>query len=403
MKTSKKRTKNVIRRGGKLPQDERKKYMDLCNQMTSRKHGLEYNHIADQMIEILKENTFAEINSLDDVEKKRQMLNDFTSIITNHQHDDANHIGRVNIFSLQVVILFTLNDVQYDSNFTNYDVVGRVKEDFRTLTEIDWKNYDAVKNFLITSTNPIRLTLLYNKDGMPRPDDFIYLITLIDYFTLHELITAFLDKNILCGVSYTSLFADGRWMNPYMFLDHDIIHGQNYKGFCFERLILDRNELKNFYEYCRTNYRTDNKIMYSIKVMIFLLIHEGLCDFFFEKRNSKLIEKREKFIENHFVGILKIERFTRPNDLDFVLSDELRDRLSVHRREEEKEEEAKKRGNLEEDVKKYLIGVIADYLNALDSWYVSKSGGGSKYKRKNRRTKRVSKRKRKNRKRSRRI
>ena len=352
------------------------------------------------MIEILLSHTIVEINSLDEGEKKEQMLNDFKIISTNHQHDDANHIGRVNIFSLQVVILFTLNDVEYDPNFGKYDVRGSVIEDFQTLIEIDWKNYGAVRDFLTTPNNPIRLTLLYNKDG----DDFIYLITLIDYFTLDELNIAFLEKKILCGISYTSLFADGRWVNPYMFLDHDIVHGQNYKFLCFQRgdrLVLE--DLINFYKYCRTYYKKAKKKWYSIKVMIFLLIHEGLCDFFFERQGtSKLIEKLDKFIKNHFDDVyLFIGRITRPNDLDFVLSQELRDRLSEHRRGEE---EAKERGDLEKDVKKYLKEVIiADYLNALDSWYDSTHSGGSKYKRKNRRTKRVSKRKRKNKKRSRRI
>lgn len=401
--------------GGKLQKDERKEYMDLCNQMTSRKpditiepeNGVDYKSIADKMIEILLSHTIVEINSLDEGEKKEQMLNDFKIISANKEKfDDANHIGRVNIFSLQVIILFTLNDVDYDPNFEKYDVVGSVVIDFQTLIEIDWKNYGAVRDLLTTPNNPIsRLTVLYNKDG----DDFIYLITLIDLFTLDELNIAFLDKNILCGISYTSLIADGRNMNPYMFLDHDILHGQNYKYVCFQRLRLDLENVTKFYNYCRTYYRGEKKKWYSIQVMIFLLIHESaFCNFFFERKPTKLIDELlNKFIENYFNDeLLNIERFTRPNDLDFVLSNELKERLKKHRLEKHRrgEEEAKERGDLEKDVKKYLKEVIiADYLNALDSWYDSTHSGGSKYKRKNRRTKRVSKRKRKNKKRSRRI
>jgi hypothetical protein len=52
---------------------------------------------------------------------------------------------------------------------------------------------------------------------------------------------------------------------------------------------------------------------------------------------------------------------------------------------------------LEEEIKKYLIPIINDYLDALKLWHDSQGNpsGGSKYKRKYRRTKKVSKRKRK--------
>lgn len=401
--------------GGNLQKDERKEYMDLCNQMTSRKpditidpiNGVDYKSIADKMIETLLSHTIVEINSLYEGEKKEQMLNDFETISASMRvFDDTNHIGRVNIFSLQVIILFTLNDVDYDPNFEKYDVVGSVViENFQTLIEIDWKNYGAVRDLLTTPNNPIsRLTVLYNKDE----DDFIYLITLIDLFTLDELNIAFLNKNILCGISYTSIFADGRNMNPYIFFDHDIIHGQNYKYVCFQIVRLDLENVTKFYNYCRTYYREKKKKWYSIQVMIFLLIHESaFCDFFFERKPTKLIDELNIFIEKYFNNVLlNIERFTIPNDLDFVLSKELKERLEKHRLEKHRrgEEEAKERGDLEKDVKKYLKEVIiADYLNALDSWYHPTHSGGSKYKRKNRRTKRVSKRKRKNKKRSRRI
>ena len=53
--------------------EERKKYMDLCNQMTSRQEGLDYKSIADEMINYLQIHTRDEIESLNEGEKKTQM------------------------------------------------------------------------------------------------------------------------------------------------------------------------------------------------------------------------------------------------------------------------------------------------------------------------------------------
>ena len=107
--------------GGKLPKEERKKYMDLCNQMTSREEDLDYKSIADQMIEILKKHTMAEIDSLSEGERKTKMKKDLKTIFDNHKHGDGNHIGRVNIVSLQVIILFTFYDTNYTDKFDQYN------------------------------------------------------------------------------------------------------------------------------------------------------------------------------------------------------------------------------------------------------------------------------------------
>ncbi len=366
--------------------EERKKYMDLCNKMTSRQECLDYKSLADKMIDYLQIHTWDEIESLKEGEKKTQMKIDFGIIFNNHQHDDRNHIGRVNIVSLQVIILFTVNDPKYTDDFNKYDFVDsydnytpNVVRTFQELMKIKWRKYDAVKIFLegsdcgnICVLYSIRRGEPYFEDNtIPTSEQTIYLITIIKYFTLDEMNSAFLKNNILCGVSYKSLFADGRWMNPYMFLDHDIIHGQNYDALCFDRVRVERMELIKFYEYCRTNYTGDKQKWYSIKVMMFLLIHEGLCNFFLEQGFQEM--EPEEFIQTYFHnGMLKMKRFEDANDLGEMIPKEYR-----------------------EKVVDFFEIAIPNYLTALKSWHesLSEPSGGSRYKRKYRRTKKVSKRK----------
>ena len=179
--------------GGKLPKEERNIYMDLCNQMTSRTDGLNYKSIADQMIKRLEEHTRDEIDSLDEGEKKTRMKEDLAMIFDLHQHGDGNHIGRVNIVSLQIIILFTVNDPEYTHDFNNYNFprsddvsTPSVVRTFQDLMAIKWQNYDAVKQFLKKPGCDIgvlyniqRETPYFKDNAIPTSEQTIYLITII--------------------------------------------------------------------------------------------------------------------------------------------------------------------------------------------------------------------------------
>ena len=107
----------------------------------------------------------------------------------------------------------------------------------------------------------------------------IFLVTILDYLSITEIIETYLDNVILCGMTSKFEFADGRLLSPYEFLEHDITHGYNYLGLCFQRIQNSREDIQSFYKYC-VNGHLSRINEYHVKLIIFFLIHESWCDFF---------------------------------------------------------------------------------------------------------------------------
>lgn len=361
-------------RGGKLTKEQRSEYVALCNQLVSRNPELDYPTITTRLMGFLHTDVVKKIEKLEtdgliDITKKEKMISDLAYIFSTTDTADENFIGRLNIVSLQCVILFTENCI--DPRATKFE--DGQNESFRyytTLKSGDWKNYRVIKSNLIEKNSERFLALYSYSKGKPYTtstphDQLIYLITIIDYLSIDEVISSFLDNFIMCGISPSFIYADGRYLTPFEFCMHDITHGRNYKGLCFTRSALSKSDLLSFYQFCKNTISNKNEL-YSVKFMVFLLIHESYCDFF-PAKHLPIISKARVLSSITDTGFLHIGRFFEENDLGLSIPE-------------------KYRGS-EEKIRQYLDLSTEVYLRELTNWSrerqptTSISSGGKRTKR----------------------
>ena len=308
---------------------ERPEYITLCNQLVSRNPHLNYAKITAYLITFLYNDVLKKIEKLEtdrliNTTKKQKMISDLAYIFSTTDTADENFIGRLNIVSLQCTILFTENciDPIFEDGLNNsFDYYNVLKSD-------DWKKYEVMKNNLTKkesgSFSALYLDSKRNPYTTPRQtDELIYLITINDYLSIDEVISSFLDNFIMCGMSPSFIYADGRLLNPFEFCLHDITHGKNYNVLCFERLSLSKPDLLSFYKFCKINI-SDKKKLYSVKFMFFLLIHESLCDFF-PTLESPQISKTTVLSSITTNSVLKFSRYLDENDLLLSIPKDYRD------------------------------------------------------------------------------
>jgi len=342
--------------GGKITKEERIQYLELVNQITSRDPTLDYSDITSKLMDYLKKDALQKIADLHNAaptisstlqllrsvndsrsSKEEKMKSDLEYIFSKIDHSDNNYIGRLNIVSLQIVILFTENchppGTVFKVNFNNE------YEEYQNLKEGDWKSYvvmrdnlmkDKYSKFIKMGSSDINNTfkVLYSYPiGNPYttsvpPDNLIYLITILDYLSIDEINTSFLNKTIICGIVNNYVYADGRYLTPFEFLQHDITHGESYEGLCYERIDNSRKDFISFYNFCKGNI-DDKKRLYSIKFMFFLLIHESWCDFFPTRYNPNITKQDvlSSVLDNQF---LHMDRFLNTNDLELSLPKDYR-------------------------------------------------------------------------------
>jgi hypothetical protein len=361
-------------KGGKLTKAQRSEYVVLCNQLVSRDPSLAYIEITARLMYFLRNDAFEKIeklktaNLIDEI-KKGQMISDLTYIFSKTDMTDENFIGRLNIVSLQCVILFTENcigplakkfEVGLNNSFQYYNV----------LKSGDWKNYQVMKSTLTKKNSGSFFQLYsYSKEKpytTSTPSNrLIFLITIIDYLSVDEIITSFLDNVVICGISSNFIYADGRYLTPFEFVEHDITHGGNYYYTCFERSGLSKSDLVSFYQFCK-NTISDKSKLYSIKFMVFLLIHESFCDFF-PTEHSPIKLKANVLSSILHTAILRMDRYLNNNDLGLSIPKDYRDS--------------------EEKIKQYLDLSTEVYLRELDNWGTERkstttsiSSGGKKTK-----------------------
>jgi hypothetical protein len=331
--------------GGKLTKDNRKVYLGLCSQLTSRNETLNYPKITQNLMDYLERDAIEKIEELTiSTENKDTMKASLNTILDSTDNEDTNYIGRINIVSLQVIILFTLNAHPIGTKFKNN--LNNPYECYEALVTKNWIDYNVVKNFLTNDIACGNFSVLYMNNNTKTayttstsPDTLIFLITIIDYLSLDEIITSFLNNIIICGVASTLLWADGRHLTPFEFLEHDITHGNNYQYACQGRQ--SRDEMLSFYNFCKSQ-ATKKDTLYSIKFIMFLLIHESFCNFF-----NKTMKKLK--IEDIVGGAaLPIERFYNENDLRLIIPKKFRKN--------------------EKEIKKYFIFAIKNYLEYIKKW-----------------------------------
>jgi len=225
------------------------------------------------------------------------------------------------------------------------------------------------------------------------PGSLINLITILDYLSLDEIVSNLLENVNICGIASKSVWADGRHLNPFLFLDHDLTHGANYIGICYSLNGLDRDNLLSFYNFCKGTI-TDKKQLYSVTFMMFLLIHEGWCDFF---RVGMTELSRKDFLAT---PLLNTGRFLDNNDLGLSIPKEYRQPEPEEYRPPELQDKDGPSLNYIIPIRQYFDDVaIPNYLKAIASWseslHVGKGGtkSGNRKSKKSRKGKTQKKRK----------
>ena len=338
--------------GGKLIKKERQEYLTLCKQLTSRTElKINYFYLTSQLLDYLRMYAIQKIEALD--YKKEKMKIDLEYIFKNIDRNETNYIGKLNIVSLQIIILFTENCYPPEKEFTsNYN---NAYDDYKQLRKGDWKQYNVIKTNLIKNYG---FKILYlDSTGKPyttstNPNEQIFLITILDYLSIDEINTSFLDNLIICGVSSTFIYADGRYITPFEFLEHDITHGNNYKSLCYDTYFHSKEEIISFYNYCK-NTISDKKNLDSIKFMVFLLIHESYCDFFpnqIDNSESSKVSLINSILEYKILNtnFLNMKRYLNNEDLNLSIPKE-------YRTDNEK-------------ITKYLSISTERYVDALINW-----------------------------------
>ena len=314
--------------GGVLTSEERIIYFKLCNQLVSRNPEIDYPLVISKILEILKKEVLGEILSLKYPEsQKEKMITDVEYIFSTIDKSDTNYIGKVNIVSLQCIIIFTENCLEPTKQFSVN--LNNAYRDYTNLRKGNWKDYKVMR-LNLKNENAESFKDLYYKSNDRAPYDkipyttndksniMIFLITVIKFFTLDEIIISYLDNVFFCGIASNYIYADGRNLTPFEFVEHDITHGNNYDYVCFSRVGHSRENIKSFYNYCMSKStfleRTD---IYAIKFIIFLLIHETFCNFFPYTKFKNIGE--EKNIKISCISSLLdtnfINRFIDLNDL----------------------------------------------------------------------------------------
>ena len=458
---------NLLIGGGKLTREERAHYMSLCSQLTSRNPDLDYPDITAKMMDYLWKEADDKIDSLGlDAEKTNDLKQDVAEIRDNVDNDDVNFIGRINIASLQIIILFTLNEIPVDQQFSN-DINKRYPT-YQELISMNWKDYNTVKRFITYDTYKdgkdlstylkffgiegleaadimfwlddklgasdtnffkyvelsmivdVKIEEMFPKtfkddakvkerlEGMkkrlidavnvkhwlpeetrewsmkkrewyvnriaryvnrltdlyPKTGGLVNLITIPDYTTLDEIVSNLLENVNICGIASKSVWADGRHINPFLFMEHDLTHGNNYRSICYGRVGLDEKELLSFYNFCKGKIFV-KKQLYSVTFMIFLLIHEGWCDFF-HVGMKKLY--RKDFLENE---PLTTERFLDNYDLGLSIPEE-------YRKPDEEHKDDPRWNALSPIIEYFDYIAIPNYLQAMALWTASPPHGTSK-------------------------
>jgi hypothetical protein len=348
---------------------DREKYFKLCMDITNKNIDVkDKKEIAIIMISYLQ--TYLISPFIEEKEKEyrselnynnkgpiKKQIDIAKKILTYITIDDPNCVGKVNIISLQFVILLTTIWWPYNEPF-KHDINDNYRN-YKFILSTNWTDYNSLKTALNDKQSGRFKQLYY---GNYEDINDIFLITILDYLRLDEIINTFLDNIFICGISTKMIYADGRELTPFEFLEHDITHASNYKGYCFIRMQLNVEGLKNFLAFVNENTEFDKAKKYSIKVIIFLLIHEAMCDFFWSPGLTYAQVNRE-------LSYQIMKRLQDTNDLGELIPKSYR----------------------ESRIEEYIEMCVKNYVDALKQFFEPAAKGGKSIRKRKSKRKYVSK------------
>ena len=315
--------------GGSLTPEERQKYMILCNDLTSENEHLNYEEITNAILAIVEKNvrkTIAEKGAV-----AAAMMAELDEIFVGMDKDDKNYIGRINIVCLQCIILFTkycLFDMPIEvkkDKFINAFILHGEKTMFKKYMGVinEFKDYEFMRDRGLKLLDYEELYIYLNRyekgaqmyqTGVKKHKyRNIFLILIVEYLTLDEIITSSFNQVMYCGMASEFTYADGFLFTPLEFLHHDMAHGFTVISLCYGRSGINFKDVLSFYTFCKNLLDKEN--FYCVKFIIFLLFHETSCGSLLVKNTS--VEELVEFLLTFNFRYLShgIDRFLNLNDL----------------------------------------------------------------------------------------
>ncbi len=272
----------------------RAEYVELCKQMTSRNHPLDYYRgIRDRILEILEEDVRGYLESLSSRDWA-VLVKDFNKILLTvpKAESDPDPLSTINVLSFQISILFTQYEIK------NSDINDPINTNYPTTMVIyhfiirnyDWKDHATFKKKLRTfGESRLNFRYLLNPplqspySTEPPPIFMVFL----GFLKIDEIVESYLNNVFFLGLSYKSDYVDGGLMTPFVYLHHDIFHYEVYRDNCIDTIFMQK--LREFYEYVK-GY-DDKSIRYSINLALFSYLHEsGDCI-----QNKELFKSQDLF------------------------------------------------------------------------------------------------------------
>ena len=258
--------------GGALVGSIRQEYMELCNQMTSRKEGLDYISIRDRILDIIDNDVRGHIECLPD-EDRAGLIKSVNIIFSNFTKEDDPFIV-INIVSLQVALLFT--KYEYEKNGGDEEPFIDNKERYHYIMKNgDYRDYSYIKEIIPTLGN---LEQLLNPEA---PGTIFMVFT--GFLRLSELLDSYFKNVFYLGLSYKTQYVDGDLYYPIAYLTHDIFHYEMYTDDCpkFPTIIKGFKDFRNYM------LNKDASFRYSIDFSLFLFLHEEPYCYIFRADNLK--------------------------------------------------------------------------------------------------------------------
>ena len=143
-----------------------------------------------------------------------------------------------------------------------------------------WKKYtilvDSIRRLKVPVIHgyPIR-EMLYGDliniySPLPETGDPLFLINVVDYLYIQELVQSMLANVYYCGFAYKNQMADGNMRSPCSFVEHDIFH-KTFTTQAFESIPITFCQ-KVYTRIMSTTF--NKKVRYSILLMLFYILHE---------------------------------------------------------------------------------------------------------------------------------
>jgi len=372
--------------GGK---EEDRAILLVYKQLTDRteRSQKDIDRLTQQIFEYLGAKAIEHLKTLfpQESEEFARLQADVAHILASSPVEPTNFIGRINIVSLQLILLFSKNIIESGHHHQGmlYDMI----DEEQILSELrdDYLDYQRVKHYLFSLENPSTrsaqwLYSLWEFNEFKTEPSAIFIIIGVTFIPVNYILNGMLDNIFALGLTFETKYADGVLESPFGFLYHDYNHGLDY--FIQSKTFgIDREQLKLFFNYfLEKKDELGNEIFIKIQLIFFLIIHEGCFEIF--------IQSNDEIPTKELLGIIFNSIFEKPyrkfrdiNNLGGLMSKEIKEMP------ENTLDESRSRIFA---IENYLQESFDNYYSLLVSWHSSKQTAG----RRRRRTKRTKKSKR---------